>query len=183
MGKFIVGIDPGTEQSAYVIIEISDGQELTVLGHDIVENENLHEQVVTQIQEIAGIKKWMEDEHEMAIEMVASYGMTVGRTTFETVFWIGRFYEQFGTTSFNRYRYYKKTDINPEICFDSRAKDANIRQSLLDMFPATGGGKTPQVGTKGKPGPLYGVKSHIWSALAVAMTHAFKKDYLNRENY
>ena len=56
------------------------------------------------------------------------------------------------------------------LCHDSRAKDTNIRQALLDLFPRAGGGATPQVGTKGKPGPLYGVSSHAWPALAVAIT-------------
>lgn len=31
-------------------------------------------------------------------------------------------------------------------------------------------GIDPQVGTKAKPGPLYGVKGHSWSALAVVLT-------------
>jgi len=43
-----------------------------------------------------------------------------------------------------------------------KAKDANIRQALID--------KLGPVGTKKSPGPLWGVKSHIWSALAVAVT-------------
>jgi len=58
------------------------------------------------------------------------------------------------------------------LCKNNRAKDANIRQALLDRFPATGGGKAPQIGTKKQPGPLYGVTSHLWSALAVAVTWA-----------
>jgi hypothetical protein len=42
-----------------------------------------------------------------------------------------------------------------------RAKDANIRQALIDRFGA--------VGTKKMPGPLFGVSSHYWAALAVAV--------------
>lgn len=42
--------------------------------------------------------------------------------------------------------------------------------ALLDLFPRTGGGATPQIGTKAKPGPLYGVSSHAWAALGVAVT-------------
>lgn len=30
--------------------------------------------------------------------------------------------------------------------------------------------KTIQVGTMKQPGPLYGMSSHVWSALAVALT-------------
>jgi hypothetical protein len=42
-----------------------------------------------------------------------------------------------------------------------RAKDANIRQALIDKIG-------PQ-GTKAQPGPTYGIKSHSWAALAVAV--------------
>jgi hypothetical protein len=41
-----------------------------------------------------------------------------------------------------------------------RAKDANIRQALIDKLGA--------VGTKKAPGPLYGISGHLWAALAVA---------------
>ena len=56
------------------------------------------------------------------------------------------------------------------LCKNNRAKDGNVRQAILDRYPATGGGKNPQVGTKKAPGPLYGVSGHAWQALAVAIT-------------
>jgi hypothetical protein len=43
-----------------------------------------------------------------------------------------------------------------------RAKDQNIRQALIDRLGPPG--------TKKNPGPTYGVTSHMWSALAVAVT-------------
>ena len=43
----------------------------------------------------------------------------------------------------------------------------------MKLFPAVDlfGGKEAAVGTKKAPGPLHGVKSHLWSALALAVTH------------
>ena len=103
-----------------------------------------------------------------ACEMVASYGMPVGREVFETVLWIGRFWEAFdGDMEF----VYRK-DVKMHLCHTTRAKDANVRQALLDKTPSTGAGATPQIGTKKEPGPLYGIKSHLWSALAVAVYYA-----------
>ncbi len=102
----------------------------------------------------------------MAIEMIACYGMPVGKETFETCVWIGRFIERFSRT----YDLIYRADVKLTLCNSMRAKDANIRQSILDRFPATGGGKTPQVGTKNKPGPLYGISKHAWSALALGVT-------------
>jgi len=43
-----------------------------------------------------------------------------------------------------------------------KAKDTNIRQALIDMIG-------PQ-GKKSCPGPTFGMSSHTWAALAVAIT-------------
>jgi len=102
--------------------------------------------------------------------MIASYGMAVGREVFETCLWIGRFMECARDPEAVNLVY--RRDVKLHLCGTSKAKDANIRQALLDMFPRTGGGKTPQVGTKGQPGPLFGVSSHAWAALGVAVTAA-----------
>jgi hypothetical protein len=104
----------------------------------------------------------------LAIEMIASYGMAVGREVFETCVWIGRFQQAWRAPEAVELVYRK--DVKMHLCGTPRAKDANIRQALLDLFPATGGGATPQVGTKGKPGPLFGVSTHVWPALGVAIT-------------
>ena len=47
--------------------------------------------------------------------------------------------------------------------------DAVIRQRLIDLF---GPGKDVEIGTKKKPGPLYGLHGDEWAALAVAVTYA-----------
>ena len=108
----------------------------------------------------------------MAVEMIASYGMAVGREVFETCVWIGRFLQSWRDPDAVLLVYRK--DVKIHLCGTTKAKDANIRQALLDSYPATGGGATPQVGTKSYPGPLYGVSSHVWPALAVAVTIASK---------
>jgi hypothetical protein len=112
----------------------------------------------------------LRDAHEcMAIEMIASYGMPVGKDVFETCLWIGRFREIFG---WDRTTLVYRKDVKLELCGSPRARDSNIRQALLDRFPATGGGAKPAIGTKASPGPLYGVSKHAWSALAVGVTFA-----------
>jgi hypothetical protein len=47
-----------------------------------------------------------------------------------------------------------------------KAKDANIRQALIDIY----GGNDKAIGNKKTPGPLYGIKGDLWAALAVAVT-------------
>jgi hypothetical protein len=76
--------------------------------------------------------------------------------------WIGRFQEAWRFPSQVRKVYRQQVKLH--LCGSPRAKDANIRQALLDKLG-------PQ-GTKKAPGPTYGVKSHAWAALAVAVTAA-----------
>ena len=47
------------------------------------------------------------------------------------------------------------------------AKDAIVRQALIELH---GGSQAAALGDKRAPGPLYGVTSHAWSALALCVT-------------
>ena len=51
------------------------------------------------------------------------------------------------------------------------------------MYPASGGGKNPQVGTKSQPGPLFGFKADIWAALGVGVTYANKIEQREVANF
>lgn len=148
----IYAIDPGTAKSGWVLF---DGIKVEDAG--VSDNHDL--------------LRWVQADQScdvLAIEMVASYGMAVGREVFETVRWIGRFMQAWRDPEAVQMVYRK--DVKILLCGTTKAKDANIRQALIDLFPAKGGGKCPQIGTKAQPGPLYGVSSHAWPALAVAIT-------------
>ena len=156
----ILAIDPGPVESAWVVYD-SDTGEIIEKAKEVNETaiQSLHWQSVDAC----------------AIEMIASYGMAVGATVFETCVWIGRFAETWERKNFPLVAdFVYRKDVKTCLCGSTKAKDANIRQAIIDRYPATGGGKTPQIGTKAKPGPLYGMKSDIWAALAVAITYAEK---------
>lgn len=155
----ILAIDPGTEQSGWCLY----GSDMAgVLDSGVEPNDAL----------LVRIKDAYLTDH-IAIEMIASYGMAVGREVFETCVWIGRFKQAWHDPEAVQLVY--RRDVKLHLCGTSKAKDANIRQALLDLFPRTGGGKTPQIGTKSQPGPLFGVSSHAWAALGVAVTAANKE--------
>jgi hypothetical protein len=141
--KRILAIDPGTEQSGWCLFE---KRQVTCSG--IAPNEEIL-RMMRSHPDIA-----------LAIEMIASYGMPVGREVFETCVWIGRFQQAHPTPDDVRLVYRK--DVKLHLCGSARAKDANIRQALID--------KLGPIGTKKTPGPLYGVTSHAWAAVAVAVT-------------
>ncbi len=164
----ILGIDPGTEKTGWVIY---DTENHSIIDKGIDLNETVLRTIISK------------EADTVAIEMIASYGMPVGKETFETVYWIGRFTEVAIGLDRSVYRYYKKTDINPSICFNSKANDSTIRRALLDMFPKTGGGSEPSIGTKKQQGTLYGFNSHMYPALAVALTHALKNNLIEYKRF
>lgn len=145
----ILAIDPGTTHSGVVLY---NGAPVTAGVQD-------NHDVLLLIADHRG---------PVAIEMIASYGMAVGKEVFETCLWIGRMVQVAGP---DRVRLVYRKDVKMHVCGSPRAKDANIRQALIDRW----GGKAEAVGTVKQPGPLYAVKSHAWAALAVAVTAAETK--------
>jgi hypothetical protein len=159
----ILAIDPGNEYSAYVVYDTE--------SHAIYEKgKYLNAEVLEFVRNVTWCCSYM------AIEMPACYGMAVGRTVFDTCRWVGIFQSEYCIDS--SYLVYRKAQnkehgidsVCMHICKNNRAKDSNVRQAIIDRYPATGGGKTPQIGTKAQPGPLYGVSKDVWAALAVAIT-------------
>lgn len=142
----ILAIDPGTEESAYLAFNGS------VLATGILPNDKL-------------LSRLRDDGRGMlVIEGIASYGMPVGVETFNTCIWIGRFIEAWQ----GDWRILYRPDVKLHLCKSARAKDSNVWQALVDRF---GPGKEKAVGKKANPGPLYGITSHMRSALAVAVTY------------
>jgi len=154
----ILAIDPGNAKSAFAVVDRTEGV-IRVVGHRIVPNEEMLEIIKNPVglcgAEFAPIR-------HCVIEMIQSFGMAVGAEVFETVFWIGRFYEAWPKTlGMNAHRVFRK-DVKMHLCHSMRAKDPNIRQALID--------KLGPAGTKKEPGPTYGVSKDVWSALAVGVT-------------
>lgn len=151
IGRIICyAIDPGYETSAIVAW---DGT--MILEHAIERNESVLDYLRHEAPYAHG---------PLVIEMIESFGMAVGRTTFETVFWSGRFAEAWHPHRVDRIT---RREVKLHLCGHARATDSNIKQAIVDRFgPST----ENAIGRKATPGPLYGIKQHCWSALAVALT-------------
>lgn len=149
----ILAIDPGPEKSAYVILEqIYGGPSYSGPPGKFQLGELIHNADMRDFLRTQSLRR----DIRLAIEMVACFGMAVGAEVFDTCRWIGRFEERWGG---HVQRVYRK-DVKIHLCNSMKAKDANIRQALIDKYGP--------VGTKKNPGPLRGVSGHLWAALAVA---------------
>lgn len=142
----IFAIDPGPKQSGWVLYRTGK-----VVDSGVSDNYDL--------------LRWVKDGQGaalLAIEMIAGMGMAVGQTTFDTVRWIGRFQQAWADPEDVRFVF--RREVKSELCGSQQAKDGNVRQALIDRIGPPG--------TKKQPGPTYGVTSHAWQALGVAVTVA-----------
>ena len=154
-----IAIDPGTEQSAWIVYNYSSKATSRILAPSLQAHEIVPNEILIQL-----LPTWRAQGDILAIEMVRSYGQCVGASTFETCVWIGRFIEAWG----GPWAYVYRQDEFRYLLGKPTGNDSQIRQALIDRF---GGSRKQAIGTKKNPGPLYGIKSHLWSALAVAVTY------------
>jgi hypothetical protein len=145
----IIAIDPGTTQSAFVIW---DG--VQIIDKDIISNELF----------LQFMKGWPVKPIPLIIEQIRCYGMAIGQTTLDTVFWSGRFWEAWQGEK----HLIPRMDVKMHLCKSARAKDSNVIQALIDRFAY--GVRNRGKGTKKEPGFFYGFHDDIWQAMGVAVT-------------
>jgi len=110
----------------------------------------------------------------MVIEQVRSYGMPVGATVFDTVFWSGRFCQAWP----NEFHQMPRLKVKQHICHDSRAKDSNIIQALVDRF-AYGVRNKGKGNPKPEPGFFLWVQERYLAGVCFGCNLARSKLWLN----
>lgn len=153
----ILAIDPGNTESAYVLFR----PDYTISNRIAYKFSN-----DTTLKVISDFGGTFGPEMTVVIEMVASYGMAVGKEVFETCVWIGRF-TQAAAAAGCPVEYIYRIEEKQRICHDSRAKDSNIRQALIDRFAVFD--KKNGKGTKSRPDVFYGFRADMWAAFAVGV--------------
>jgi hypothetical protein len=144
----IYALDPGPTQSALVILDGSRVVEAHISLNDAM------------LEFLTGRG---ETEDVLVVEQVASYGMAVGAEVFETVWWSGRFHQAWHIGPGATAQRLPRLKVKLALCHDSRAKDTNIRQAVIDLY----GG--PEQTRKG--GALAGIKKDLWAALALGLAY------------
>lgn len=161
----LLAIDPGNIQSAYCLID---------KGYKPIEFAKIdNEELLTRILRF----QWPVDCYSRspkgaAIEMIASYGMAVGREVFDTCVWIGRFEQALRFKHVHVEKIFRQEE-KLALCHSPKAGDANIRRALIDRF-ATFDLKNGK-GTKDKPDWFYGFHADVWAAYAVGVTALDKR--------
>lgn len=153
----ILAIDPGNTFSGYALIDPETCRPLKV---GKVPN-----------AEVLELIRMTSYDH-LSIEMIASYGMAVGKEVFDTCVWVGRFIQRHEdrVAEWADYSLVYRREVKLHHCHSSKAKDANITQALIDRFAY--GEPNRGKGTKAAPGWFYGFSADIWQAYALAVQTA-----------
>lgn len=156
----VLAVDPGTEQSGWLLWDsrAEKAERFAIETNDAVRDAlcMLHPNV-----------------DELVIEEFRSYGMPIGIESLKTVLWCGRFIERWhtlraGRGAGERAHLMPRKAVKIHHCGTSRGTDATVWQALVDRFGPPG--------TKAAPGVLFGIKSHVRSALALAVAFADQRE-------
>ena len=156
----ILAIDPGNEQSTWVIIDEETYKPLLFAKEA---NREVYEKVWRFAND--------GEKPKLVIEMVSHYGtgMPAGESVFDTCVWIGKFISQWEGVSEEEETVIKRQTIKAHLCGSTRAKDSNVIQALVDRFAK--GQPNYGKGTKANPGWFYGFSADIWQAYALGVTY------------
>lgn len=160
----ILAIDPGSSLSAYVLWDTEKHEFVYDLGHGDEAGDPVKSRgIVDNIEILNVISRAIIniDMRFIAIEMVQSYGHTVGRSIFQTVLCIGVMMECAAQSAAvlpvqTKVNLYTRTTIKGAL--GGCRTDADVRQAIRQRY-----------GESRKGEKLEGVKKDIWSALALAI--------------
>lgn len=176
-GRRILAIDPGSEQSAWLVLKAGrpaligvTPTDAPMYAHGIAANDDLLASL-----RVGGLPNGMLGLGDVVVieTIEPRYGIQMGWSTLDTARWIGRFEEAARPVPVVLL---KRSDIlrhlgvvtSPRKGEARVSADSGVRQALIDRF----GGQDAAVGLKASPGPLYGISKDVWAALAVGVTYA-----------
>lgn len=163
----LLAIDPGNVETAYCLMD----DKYTILDKGKIPNT----QMITYIWENA------RSIDHIVTEMIASYGMAVGKDVFETCVMIGMIERTADQGEVAHSRVFRSEE-KLCICKNSRAKDSNIRAGLIERFAKHD--LKRGTGTKKNPDHFYGVSKDMWAAFAVGVVYLDGKNglFTRKEN-
>lgn len=153
----VVGIDPGPDSSGVVVYDL---RAKTLVCSD-------------SAMSLETLRLLLDDiPHDQAV--VACERTSAGPASGEVVLTtevVGRVAEMCHARGLDCTLYYRRVVLQTLACSGAGSKDSQVRNALIELHGAT---KAAAVGTKKAPGPLYGIATHAWQALGVAVTHSIR---------
>lgn len=137
----VLAIDPGNGQSGVVRF---DGKRVLFAG--VIENPDVLRIIADDRSDV------------LAIELFVATNQRLGNESIETIHWGGRFHQSSGDP--DSVVLVPRYQVKKALGLGHRDGDKQVNARLAEVVGPKG--------TKGNPGPCYGVSSHSWAALGVA---------------
>lgn len=183
----IIAIDPGTTYSAYAIIAAPGDGSISISSAGKVDNAA----VLAQIKQAAELRvdacavEGIEPRYQARDAGAA--GAVIGRTTIDTILWVGRYVQQAAACGLPCDLIYrtaerscilptKRNGLPPLPPGAPKHADGQMRAALIQRFARHDlrAGK----GTRAKPDVFAGVTGDMWQAVAVGVTWLIQKGAL-----
>lgn len=163
MNNFLLCLDPGPTESAVLVY---DPKAHSVRKFFMGENRA----VKATVYQIADWAMEATEEGELLIEKMVHYGKSfpIGDSVIEAQRWAARCEEVWWTYRGKDAVWMPRVNVRVHLTGTARSDDAGVRAALIDRW---GGNLRAAQGTKKAKGPLYGIKSHLWSALALGVAY------------
>jgi len=157
--KIIIGVDPGPTSSGQVVVDGAIFPPIVLESNDEIEEKDL---LITKYKAKIVVSEW-----------IVSYSSAIGFSVLDTARLVGRIEERAGVKGMEFHKL-TRPQVGLELTGKSTPKKAQVNEAIRELYremkpDSLGGGKNAVVGTKKHPGPLYGIKSHAWDALAVVI--------------
>ena len=165
----LLAIDPGPKTSGVVLLDV-DVFPPTVLEYTA--KMPTDDMLTTLREKVAS--------HPVACERVASYNQVAGNEVMQTCEMFGDIRATCRDHGIDFTGIYRR-EVKMRLGLLVTVGDAQVNAAIRELYPATGGGKTPQVGIKSKPGPLYGLTFDAWAALGVGIAWCLERERLRRK--
>ena len=149
----VVGIDPGPEACGFCIYDNR--------GPRVIEAHK----ALPIVEPLTALDIYAGQAALVALARVQSYGIA-GSSLLRTSETGGRLWQCSEALRLPTVLLYRREVLRGLDVTGKGNRDALVRERLIEMH---GGERRKAQGTKKEPGPLYGVASHAWQALAVAV--------------
>lgn len=172
----LLALDPGSEQSGWIVADDAGVSSLLTGALPVIASGKWPNDVLLdRLRNNDGALTIGVDL--TIIEAMSPRGMPTSRQDMETIHWAGRFYEaasRWPDSTVRRVERVEREHVKRHLIGSHRPKggptaDSRIRAVIIDRYGGIGG-RAAAVGRKAAKGPLYGVVSDAWAALAVALT-------------
>lgn len=165
MSQTLLAVDPGSERSAWVLYLAG-----SILEHGLAENRVVRAELPRLRAVHPTALLLIEFPRAYAVMPKSAPGADgkprgrpfVPQQVLVTCREAGRFIERWGEPYYDLDR----SEVKRTLCGWRGATDAHVRAAIVARY---GGSREVAVGTKAKPGPLWGIKADEFAALALAL--------------